>query len=85
MDEAGLNDFLADFSTVLRSAVSGVAGYGILDMNVDGSDSSPVEILTSQALIAEYETTILWVFGVSPVNLGVLHRMRSLFLAAALA
>lgn len=26
MDEAGLNDFLADFSTVLRSAVSGVAG-----------------------------------------------------------
>lgn len=54
-------------------------------MNVDGSASSPVEILTSQALIAEYETTILRVFGVSPVNLSVLHRMRSLFLAAALA
>lgn len=82
MDEAGLTDFLADFSTILRSAVYGVAGYGILDMNVDGSASSPVELLTSQALIAEYETTILQVFGVSPVNLGVLHRMRSLFLAA---
>lgn len=59
-----------------------MAGYGILDMKVDGSASSPVEILTSQALIAECETTILQVFGVSPVNLGVLHRMRSLFLAA---
>src|SRR4030065_2777057 len=51
-------------------------------MNWDGSPASPVEILPSQALIAEYETLILQVFGVSPINLEVLHRMRSLFLAA---
>jgi hypothetical protein len=82
MEESGLTDFLTQFDDILRSAVYGVAGYGILDMNVDGSAASPVEILTSQALIAEYETLILQVFGVSPINLEVLHRMRSLFLAA---
>lgn len=82
MDEMGLNEFLDQFSTVLRSAVFGVAGYGILDMNVDGSDASPVEILTAQALIAEYETLILQVFGVTPINLEVLNRMRGIFLKA---
>jgi hypothetical protein len=82
MDEMGLSEFLEQFSTVLRSAVFGVAGYGILDMNVDGASSSPVEILTAQALIAEYETLILQVFGVTPINLEVLNRMRRIFLNA---
>lgn len=82
MDEMGLTEFLDQFSTVLRSAVFGVAGYGILDMNVDGANASPVEILTAQALIAEYETLILQVFGVTPINLEVLNRMRRIFLNA---
>ena len=82
MDERGLVEFLDQFSTVLRSAVFGVAGYGILDMNVDGTNPSPVEILTAQALIAEYETLILQVFGVTPVNLDVLNHMRRIFLNA---
>jgi hypothetical protein len=82
MDEMGLVEFLDQFSTVLRSAVFGVAGYGILDMNVDGTNPSPVEILTAQALIAEYETLILQVFGVTPVNLDVLNHMRRIFLNA---
>jgi hypothetical protein len=82
MDEAGLGDFLEHFDDILRSAVFGVAGYGILDENVDSNVPSPVEILTSQALIAEYETIVLNVFGVTSTNLNVLHRMRSIFLAA---
>ena len=82
MHEYCLTNFLDRFDDILCSAVFGVAGYGILDMNVDGTSASPVEILTSQALIAEYETLILQVFGITPVNLGILHRMRYLFLAA---
>lgn len=82
MDEAGLGDFLERFADILRAAVYGVAGYGILDENVDGKTPSPVEVLTSQALIAEYETLILQVFGVSATNLNVVHHMRSIFLAA---
>jgi hypothetical protein len=82
MDEMGLTDFLDRFNDILCSAVFGVAGYGILDENVDGAAPSPVEILASQALICEYESIILKVFGVTPVNLSVLHRMRSIFLAA---
>lgn len=82
MDEAGLGDFLEHFDDILRSAVFGVAGYGIMDENVDGSLPSPVEILTSQALIAEYEAVVLNVFGVTSINLNILHHMRSIFLAA---
>jgi hypothetical protein len=82
MDEAGLEDYIQNYAAILRSAVFGVAGYGILDENVDSNQPSPVEILTSQALIAEYETLVLQVFGLTPTNLDILHRMRSIFLAA---
>lgn len=82
LDEMGLEDTLARFDDVLRSAVFGVAGYGILDENVDSNAPSPVEILTSQALVAEYESLVLNVFGITPTNLGILHKMRSVFLSA---
>ena len=82
LDEMGLDDTLTRFDDVLRSAVFGVAGYGILDENVDSNAPSPIEILTSQALVAEYEALILNVFGPTPTNLGILHKMRSIFLAA---
>jgi len=82
MDEEGLSDLIANFGDILQAGVLAVAGYGILDENVDGNQPSPVEILTAQALIAEYETLALRIFGVSAVNLGILHHMRSLFLQA---
>jgi hypothetical protein len=82
MDEEGLSDLIASFADILRAGVFAVAGYGILDENVDGSQAAPVEILTAQALIAEYETLALGIFGVTPVNLGILHKMRTLFLQA---
>jgi hypothetical protein len=82
MDEEGLTDLLDQFDEILRAGVFAVAGYGILDENVDSDAPSPVEVLTAQALIAEYETVALRVFGVSPVNLEILHQMRTLFLNA---
>lgn len=82
MDEEGLTDLLAQFGDILRAGVYAVAGYGILDENVDSDTPAPVEILTSQALIAEYETLALNIFGVSKVNLEILHKMRTLFLNA---
>jgi hypothetical protein len=80
--ESGLDEYIARFDDILRSAVFGVAGYGILDENVDSNNPSPVEILASQALVCEYEANILNVFGVTPTNLNILHKMRSIFLAA---
>jgi hypothetical protein len=82
MDEQGLVDLVARFGDILRAGVFAVAGYGILDENVDSNKPSPVEILVAQSLIAEYETLALDIFGVSSVNLGIIHRMRSLFLEA---
>jgi hypothetical protein len=82
MDEQGLVDLIARFGDILRAGVLAVAGYGILDENVDSNKPSPVEILVAQSLIAEYETLALDIFGVSSVNLRIIHSMRSLFLMA---
>jgi len=82
MDEEGLVDLLENFGDILRAGVFAVAGYGILDESVDSDTPSPVEILTAQALIAEYETLALRIFGVSKVNLDILQKMRTLFLRA---
>jgi hypothetical protein len=67
---------------ILQAGVFAVAGYGILDENVDSDTPNPVQVLTAQALIAEYETRALQLFGVTRVNLDVLHKMRRLFLEA---
>ncbi|HEX7556269.1 MAG TPA: hypothetical protein VF338_06565, partial [Leptolinea sp.] len=82
MDEMGLDDLTSRFGEILQAGVFAVAGYGILDENVDADTGSPVEILTAQALIAEYETRVLQIFGVTTVNLGILHKMRTLYLEA---
>ena len=82
MDEQGLTDLVGGFGRILRAGVFAVAGYGILDENVDSNSPSPVEMLVAQSLIAEYEKIALDVFGVTPTNLEILHRMRSLFLDA---
>lgn len=82
MDDEGLSEYVENFASILQAGVFAVAGYGILDANVDSDAPSPVEILTAQALIAEYETLALNIFGVTPVNLEIMQRMRRLFLEA---
>jgi hypothetical protein len=82
MDEEGLIDLVGRFGDILRAAVFAVAGYGILDANVDSNSPSPVEMLVAQSLIAEYEKLALDIFGATSVNLEIMHRMRSKFLEA---
>jgi len=82
MDEMHLDDLIDRFDEILQAGVFAVAGYGILDENVDVNSGSPVEILTAQALIAEYEYQVLNIYGVTPVNLEILHKMRRLYLEA---
>jgi hypothetical protein len=82
MDEVGLDELVDQFGEILKAGVFAVAGYGILDANVDSDTPSPVEILTAQTLIAEYETLALRIFGISTANLEIMQRMRTLFLEA---
>jgi len=82
MDEEGLTELVGRFGDILRAGVFAVAGYGILDENVDSNSPSPVEILVAQSLIAEYESLALEIFGMTSVNLEIMHRMRTLFLEA---
>lgn len=82
MGEEGLTDNLNRFGDILRAVAFGIAGYGILDVIVDGNDFSPVELITAHTLISEYETRILKAFGVTEINLGILHNIRDRFLRA---
>jgi hypothetical protein len=82
MDEQGLDDLMERFAEILKAGLFAVAGYGILDANVDKNTPSPVEVLTAQAMLAEYETLALRIFGITPVNLEIMHKMRRLFLEA---
>lgn len=82
MHENKLDPILEKFDGILDAVVHGIAGYGILDVLVDGSYFSPVELLEAQSLIADYETKILEVFGITPVNHRILHDIRSQFLKA---
>lgn len=82
MDEEGLDELVGRFGEILQAGVFAVAGYGILDANVDSDTPSPVEILTAQTLIAEYETRALNIFGITKANLEIMQRMRTLFLEA---
>ena len=82
LDEMEQQDLLDNFDRILRACVYAVAGYGILDANVDSNLPSPVEVLTAQALLEEYQTTALNVFGVTPINLEVMHRMIKIFIDA---
>jgi hypothetical protein len=82
MDEVGLDEYVSNFGDILKAGVFAVAGYGILDENVDSNSPAPVEILVAQALLAEYETRALKVFGVTETNLEIMQRMRMLFLEA---
>ena len=82
MDEMDLHGLIEQFGDILRAGVFAVAGYGILDENVDSNSPSPVEMLIAQSLIAEYEKLALTIFGVTGTNFEIMHRMRSLFLEA---
>jgi hypothetical protein len=82
MEENGLTDSLHSFGDMLRGVVYGIAGYGVLDVIVDGGDFSAVELLTAQKLIAEYETMMLKTFGVTEINLSILQQLRDRFLKA---
>ncbi len=82
LDEEGQVDLLKNFDQILRACVFAVAGYGILDANVDSNTPSPVEILTAQALLSEYESIALQTFGITAVNLEIMHRMIKIFIDA---
>ena len=82
MDEMHLDNLIARFGEILQAGVFAVGGYGILDENVDDNSGSPVEILAAQAMIAEYEYRVLNIYGVTPVNLQIIHQMRRLYIEA---
>lgn len=79
MDEMGLDKLTSKYDEILKAGILAVTGYGILDENVDSEQSSPVEILTAQALINEYEKIALDVFGTTQEHMNILHKMRSYY------
>lgn len=78
--EEGLWDILENYDQVLIAGLYAVIGYSILDDNLDSNKPNPVEILTSQLLLSEYEQECYKIFGDGKVQHDIFHRIRLLFL-----
>lgn len=79
MDEMQLHHITKKFDDIIKAGVLAVSGYGILDYNLDDNQSVQVEIITANALIAEFEHRCFSIFGFSETNATILHKMRMLF------
>lgn len=82
--DQGGEELLEDFDRILAAGVLAVAGYCLLDSTLDSEATAPVEVLTANILLAEYEALALDVFGAAPATRGAFHRVQSLFLASEL-
>lgn len=83
--ERGLGEVLAKYDRVLTAGIYAVLGYSILDDNLDSRSPNPEEILTSQLLLAEYESISYEVFGAGPRQRAAFHRIRLMFLRSEIA
>ena len=63
LDQAGQEQALANLDKIFESTMLGVAGYMILDSNLDEQQQNPAEILLSLSFIQEHDRLLLESFG----------------------
>jgi len=80
MHDHHLNDLLEEYDQVLIAGVYAVVGYSILDDNLDSNNPNPVELLTAQLLLAEYERMCYEIFGSGESLRKAFHQIRLLFI-----
>ena len=84
LDRAGQKEVLQHMDKVFASYMFGVAGYVILDSNLDQGKENPVEILLSVSFVQEQERLILEAFDWSPGAFGLVNRFKQMYLTAEL-
>ena len=82
LDQEGEEKVLENVRDIFCSTIFGVAGYVILDSNLDEGGENPTEILLSLSFIQEHERLLLGVFELDAADYGLLNRFKQLYLAA---
>lgn len=82
LDREGHKDVIEKFQNIYSSAMFGVAGYGILDTNLDEGKGSAAEVLLCLSFIQEHERLLLDAFSFNPGDYELFNRCKQLYLAA---
>jgi hypothetical protein len=85
LDREGLTQPLANLDKIFQSVMLGVAGYMMLDSNLDEQQQNAAEILVSLSFIQEHDHLLLESFGLDPADVELLDRFKQLYLKAEIA
>jgi hypothetical protein len=80
LDQEGQKKALENLDSVFAAFMFGVAGYEILDSNLDETKETPSEILLTLSFIQESERLLLTSFDFEMTDYELLNRFKQLFL-----
>jgi hypothetical protein len=82
LDREGQKKAIENLGKIFQSTMLGVAGYMILDSNLDVQKQNPTEILLSLSFIQEHDKLLLESFEFDTDGYELLNRFKQLYLAA---
>ncbi len=82
LDREGLQSAIDHLGKFFQSTVLGVAGYMMLDSNLDEQKQNAAEILLSLSFIQEHDRLLLETFDFDQVDYALLNRFKQLYLKA---
>ena len=82
LDREGQQKAIENLDKIFQSTILGVAGYMILDSNLDEQKQNPAEILLSLSFIQEYDRLLLESFEFDLADYELLSRFKQLYLMA---
>jgi hypothetical protein len=82
LDQEGQEKAIENLGKIFQSTILGVAGYMILDSNLDEQKQNPAEILLSLSFIQEHDRLLLESFDFDIADYELLSRFKQLYLMA---
>lgn len=82
LDREGQQKAIENLGKIFQSTILGVAGYMILDSNLDEQKQNPPEILLSLSFIQEHDRLLLESFEFNIADYELLNRFKQLYLVA---
>ena len=82
LDREGQEKAIENLDKIFQSTMLGVAGYMILDSNLDEQTQNPAEILLSLSFIQDHDKLLLECFEFNMADYELLSRFKQLYLAA---
>ena len=82
LDREGQRRAIENLSKIFQSTMLGVAGYMILDSNLDEQTQNSTEILLSVSFIQEHDRLLLETFEFNRADYALLNRFKQMYLMA---